>query len=85
MRFNGRQFGYLMPPRLALRRYLPAAASQPAIAMTATGGQQVDHLIDTFRRCQAAPMSAMARLATRFTAALALFPAPPALLASQAV
>jgi hypothetical protein len=85
MRFDGRQFGHLMPSRLALRQYLPVAAGQPAIAMTATGGQQIDHLIDTFRRRQPAPMSAMARLATRLTATPALFPAPLALLASQAV
>jgi hypothetical protein len=85
MRFDGRQFGHLMPSRLALRWHLTAATGQSAIAMTASGGQQIDHLIDTFRRRLTAPMSAMARLATRLTAALALFPAPLALLASQAV
>jgi hypothetical protein len=53
--------------------------------MTATGGQQIDHFIDPIRRRQAAPMSAMARLATRLTATLTLLPASLALLARQAV
>jgi hypothetical protein len=85
MRFNRRQFGHLMPPRLALRGCLTATTGQSAIAMTASGGQQIDHLIDPIRRRQTAPVTAMTRLATRLTATLTLFPAPLALLACQTV
>ena len=50
MSFNARQLGHLMPPGIALRYNLPAVGGEAAIAMSATGRQQIDHLIDTLRR-----------------------------------
>jgi hypothetical protein len=82
MRFDGRQFGYLMPPRFSLRRYLPALSGEAAIAVAATVRQQIDDMIEAIRRRQSAPVTTMARLSTGLTPTLPFLPAPGALLTS---
>src|ERR1035438_7289088 len=53
--------------------------------MLATGRQQIDHVVDALHRCQPAPMSAMARLATRLATALLPAAASFALLSRQSI
>src|SRR5450631_2604515 len=65
--FDERQFGHLMPPRLALCGH---PARQTPVAMAALRRKQFDHLIDTAQRRQSAPVAKMTRLASRLTACL---------------
>ena len=67
MRCDGRQFGHLMPPRLALRGH---PARQAAVAMAARRRKHLDHPIDAAQRRQSAPVATMTRLAARLAPAL---------------
>src|ERR1700733_1632487 len=75
--FDRRQFGHLMPPRLALRGH---PARQTAVAMAALRRKHFDHLIDTAQRRQAAPVPTMPRLASRLAPALLSSATPRSLL-----
>src|SRR5580658_5821242 len=75
--FDRRQFGHLMPPRLALRGH---PARQAAVAMAALRRKHFDHLIDTAQRRQSAPVATMTRLASRLAPAFLSSATPRSLL-----
>ena len=77
MCFDGRQFGHLMPPRLALCGH---PARQAAVAMAALRRKHLDHLIDTAQRRQPAPVATMTGLASRLAPALLSSATPRSLL-----
>src|ERR1035438_2754888 len=85
VRFEPGQFGYLMSPGIALRCNLPAVCGEAALAMPATGRQQIDYLIDALRRRQSAPTSSMSGLTTGLATALLPFAAALTRLARQPV
>jgi hypothetical protein len=55
------------------------------VAVTAAGREHLDHFIDSFGRYEFAPVSTMARLASRFSAALFPLAASLPLLACQSI
>jgi hypothetical protein len=85
MRFDGRQFGHLMPSRCTFGSGLRAAAGESVIAMTAAGRKYLDHFIDACGWYESPPASTMTRLASRFAAALFPLAASLSLLARQSV
>jgi hypothetical protein len=85
MRFDGRQFGHLMPSRVTFDSGLRTAAGEPVVAVTAAGREYLDHFIDSFGRYELAPASTMARLASRFPAALFPLAASLTLFARQSI
>jgi hypothetical protein len=85
MRFDGRQFGHLMPSRFTFDSRLWTAAGEPMVAVTAAGREHFDHFIDSFGRYQFAPAATMARLASRFSAAPFPLAASLPLFASQSI
>jgi hypothetical protein len=85
MRFDGRQFGHLMPSRFAFDDGLWTAPGEPVVAVTAAGRKYLDYRIDSFGRNEFAPAPAMARLASRFPAALLPLAASLPLFARQSI
>ncbi len=85
MRFDGRQFGHLMPARFPLDSGLWAAAGEPMVAVTAAGREHLDHFIDSFGRHELAPAAAMTGLAPGFSAALFPLAASLSLFARQSI
>ncbi len=85
MRFDGRQFGHLMPSRFTFDSGLWTAAGEPVVAVTAAGRENLDHLIDSFGRHEFAAVALVAGLAPRFSAALLSLAASLPLFASQSI
>jgi hypothetical protein len=85
MRFDGRQFRYLMPSRFTLNGWLRTTAGEPVVAVTAAGRKHLDHLIDSFGRHEFAAVAPVTGLASRFSSALLSFAASLSLFASQSI
>jgi hypothetical protein len=74
-----------MPSRVTFDSGLRTAAGEPVVAVTAAGREYLDHFIDSFGRYELAPASTMARLASRFPAALFPLAASLTLFARQSI
>jgi hypothetical protein len=74
-----------MPSRFTFDSGLWAAAEEPMVAVTAAGREHLDYFIDPFGRYEFAPAAAMARLASRFSAALLPLAASLPLFARQSI